>query len=160
MNSRFAGDHPGIPDLRAVVHHLERVVGDVENDVGITERGRAELARQPAPAFHIDDHGIDLAVALRAVERPDGAIVQNAGGFEFGSFLEFTDRLRDPGVVMGAVGIFRNAELGPHLRHTRIFYRGHTLFLAARRYEIERRTFRDLNDRSTSLTAQLGQLHL
>ena len=73
MNAGLAGHDLGGPDLRAVLHHLERIIGDVENDIGVADRGRAEVARQPAPALHVDDHGVDLLVALRAVDGLDGA---------------------------------------------------------------------------------------
>ncbi len=158
--SRLSGHHPGGPDLRAVLHHLERKVRDVENDIGVADRGRAELARQPAPAFHVDDHGVDLAVALRAVDGLDGPVVEHAGGLEFGAFLEFAHGLGDLGVVTGVVGILGDAELGAQLRHARIFHRDRGLLLAACRREFERRSVRDLDHRSIALAAQFGELRL
>src|SRR3954453_12920190 len=101
MDAGLSGDYLGSPDLRTVLHHLERTVGDVENDVSVADRRRAKLARQPAPAFHVDDNRVDLAVAFRAVDRPDGPLVQNAGGLQVGAGLEFAHGLRDPGIVMG-----------------------------------------------------------
>ena len=44
----------------AVLHHPQRVVRDVQHDVGI-----AEIARQPAPALHIGDDGVDHIGAAR-----------------------------------------------------------------------------------------------
>ena len=160
MDAGLSGDHLGGPDLRAVLHHLERIVGDVENDIGVADRGRAELARQPAPAFHVDDHGVDLAVALRAVDGPDGPVVEHAGGLEVGAFLEFAHGLGDLGIVMGVVGVLGDAELGAQLRHARIFHLDRGLLLAARRREFQRRSFRDLDDRPVTLAAQFGELRL
>ena len=37
VNSGLPGDHLGGPDLRPVLHHLERIIGDVENDIGIPD---------------------------------------------------------------------------------------------------------------------------
>ena len=157
---------PGLPvttrvvqTSRAVLHHLEREVGDVEDHVGIAERRRAELARQPAPALHVDDHGVDLAVALRAVDRLDGPVVEHAGRLEVGAFLELAHRRGDLGVVFGVVGVLGDAELGAQLRHARIFRRDRRLLLGGG-LECERRAFGDLHHRSVALTAQFGQLGL
>ena len=106
MNTGLAGHDPRGPDLRAILHHLERIIGDVENDIGVTDRGRAKVAWQPAPTLHIDDHGIDLAVALRAVDHPDGSVIEHAGRLEFGAGLELAHGLGDAGIVMGVVGVF------------------------------------------------------
>src|SRR5882757_10003058 len=105
MRARLAGYHSGGPDLTTVLHHLERIVRNVENDIGVADRGRAELARQPAPALHVDDHGIDLPVALRAIDGPDGLVVEHTGRLEFGALLELAHGLGDLGIVTGVVGI-------------------------------------------------------
>ncbi len=154
------GHHLGGPDLGAVLHHLECIIRDVEDDIGVADRGRAEVARQPAPALHVDDHGVDLPVALRAVDRLDGPVVQHAGRLEFGAFLEFAHGLGDLGVVMGVVGVLGDAELGAQLRHAGIFHRDRGLLLAARRREFQRRAVLDLDHRSVALAAQFGELRL
>ena len=140
---------PGLPVTtrvvqtgRTVLHHLQRIVGDVEDDIGVADRRRAELARQPAPTLHVDDHRVDLPVALRAVDRLDGAVVQHAGGLELGAFLEFAHGVGDLGVVMGVVGVFGDAELCAQLRHARIFRRNRRLLLGAGP-ECKRRSFCD-----------------
>ncbi len=159
MDAGLAGHYPGGPDLSAVLHHLERIVGDVEDDIGVADRGRAEVARQPAPALHVDEHRVDLPVAFRVVDGLDGPFVQHAGGLEIDAFLEFAHGLGDLGVVMGVAGIFGDAELGAQLRHARIFHRDRGLLLAAGR-EFQRRAIGDLDRRPVALAAQFGELRL
>ena len=130
MDARLSGHDPGGPDLRAVLHHLQRVVGDVEDDIGVAERRHAEVTRQPAPALHVHEHGVDLLVALRAVDRGDGAVVEHAGGRNIGVLLEAAHGLGDLGVVVGVVGVFGDAELGAKLRHARVFHHDFRLLLA------------------------------
>ncbi len=48
---------------------LRREVGNVDHHVGL-----AEIARQPAPALHVGDDGVDVAVPAAAVERIDGGL--------------------------------------------------------------------------------------
>jgi len=157
---RLAGHHPGGPDRRAILHHPQRIVGNVENDVSVAQRRRAELARQPAPALHVDDHAIDGAVALRAVDRFHRAIVEHAGSFEIGAVLELAHRFGDLGIVMRIIGILGNAELGAQLRHARIFCDDLRLLLAARRGVFQRRPIGDLHHRALALAAQFGEFLL
>ena len=143
----------------AVLHHLQREVGDVENDIGVAERGRAELAGQPAQAFHVDEHQVDLPVALRAVDGLHRAVVEYAGRVEIDAILEFAHGSGDLGVVFRIVGVVVDAELGAQLRHARIFRRDRALLLGGG-LERERGTFGDLGHRSVALAAQLGELRL
>ena len=160
VNARLSGHHAGGPDLRAMLHHFQRVVGNVEDDIGIADCGRTEVARQPAPALHVSDHDVDLLVALRAVQRPERAAVEHAGGLEVGAFLEFAHGFGDLGVVTGVVGVLRQAELGAQLRHARIFHHAFGLLLSAGRRVFQHRTIADLDHRSVALAAQFGELRL
>ena len=49
----LADDDLGRPHRLAVLHHLQRVVGDVDHHIG-----RADVVRHPAPAFHVGDDGV------------------------------------------------------------------------------------------------------
>ena len=160
MVARLSGHHPGGPDRRTALHHPQRIVGYVENDIGVVERRRAELARQPAPALHVDDHGIDGAIVFRTVDRLDGALVEHAGWFQIGAVLELAHRFGNLGIVTGVVGILGDAELGAQLRHARIFHHDLGLLLAARGRIFQRRTIGDLKHRSIALAAQFGQFLL
>ena len=131
--ARLAGDDAGGPDRRAVLHHLEREVRDVEDHIGVAERRRAELARQPAPALHVDDHVVDLAVALRAVDRLDGPRRRaRRSALRSALRLELAHGGGDLRVVLGVVGVFGDAELRAQLRHARIFRRDRRLLLGVR----------------------------
>ena len=141
-----------------MLHHLQREVGDVENDIGVAERSRAELARQPAQAFQVDEHQIDLTVPLRAVERLHGAVVEHTGRLEIGALLEFSYGGCDLAVVTLIVGVL-DAELGAQLRHAGIFWRDRALLLGGG-LERQCRTLGDMNHRSVTLAAQLGELGL
>ena len=54
---RLAGDDLGLPVQTALVEQAQRVVGHVDDDIVVVVV--AELARQPAPALHVDDDGVD-----------------------------------------------------------------------------------------------------
>ncbi len=159
MRARLAGDDAGGPDLLAALHHLERVVGNVEDDIGIAQRRRAEVARQPAPALHVDHHRVDLLVALGGVERLDRPVVEDAGRLHLGAALEFAHGFGDRRVVAGVAGVLGKAELGAQLRHARIFDDDFRVLLA-RRGVLQRRAVGDLNHRAVALAAQLGELGL
>src|SRR4029077_788871 len=67
-------DHnSGCPNLCAVVHHLERKIGLVDDHIS-----NAEVARVPAPAFHVRDDQIDLLVPDRPIELLDGPRIEVA----------------------------------------------------------------------------------
>ena len=50
MDTGLAGDDTRGPDLGAALHHLQRIVRDIEDHIGLAELRFAEVARQPAPS--------------------------------------------------------------------------------------------------------------
>ena len=108
---------------RAVLHHLQREVGDVEDDIGVAERAapswrgsqRQRSMLTSTVSICRSRFGLLMALTVRSSSTPVG--------LELGAFLEFAHGLGDLGVVMGVVGILGDAELGAQLRHARIFRR-------------------------------------
>ena len=139
----------GLPHLRAVLHHPQGEVGNVDHHVGV-----AEVARQPAPALHVGEDDVDVAVALRPVDRVDRRGGELAARRQMVALLEFLHRLGDGLVVGGVAGVAGDAEALAQQRHARILHRG-------LRHELEHRARRDARRPAAVLGgARLGELRL
>ena len=88
----------------------------------------AEVARQPAPALHGGEDGVELLGAARRVDRLDGRGVQLAGDLDAVGLLELADRHGDRGVVVG-VGFGGETKALAQQRHAGV--RHHGLFALA-----------------------------
>jgi hypothetical protein len=87
----------------------------------------AEIARQPAPALHVDDDGIDwignrVVLLLLAVERAPRIRSERAVVGEIGAGLERLDRVAHGIVVERAVWVFRYFEPLAQRDHTFVFH--------------------------------------
>ena len=94
LRLRLAGDDLGAPDDLVVAHDLERVVGNVEHHIGL-----AEIARQPAPAFHRSGDGVGLLRGGRTVDGGERAAVDHAGRLDVGARLHVFHRVEQRLVV-------------------------------------------------------------
>ena len=115
---RFAGDNLGAPDQTVVAHHPEGVVRNIDHHIGL-----AEIARQPAPTFHIGDHAVDLLSRLdqlRAVDGGERLAIDDAGRLDVGAGLHVLDRVEQRLVIDEVVSVAFNAETLAQCRHTRI----------------------------------------
>ena len=160
MLAGLADDDARGPCLRAVVHQLQGVVGDVEDHIGVAERFRTEFARQPAPALHVGAHDIDLAVVPGAVHGAHGGVIEHAGRFQIVVRLELAHRVSDRRIVALVVGVFRDVELRAQGRHALVFHHHRVRILFRRLDELQRVAFGDVLGGVFREAAQFGELRL
>ena len=121
------------------MHQRKRVVRHVHHDISVFVV--AELARQPAPALHVDEHGVDRIVRLAVyrvaagVERGDGIGAGHAVGVEIGAGLERLDRFDHVVVIERVVLVARDVEPFAQRDHARVLHAGaqHAAFRHAHR---------------------------
>src|ERR1700736_1208695 len=105
MDAGFADHDTRLPDRGAVIVDVQRVVRNVQDDMRL-----AEIARYPAPAFHVGDDDLVVALLALAVERIDGRVGELAAGLEALVLLELGNRVGERLVVEGVVGNGRKTE--------------------------------------------------
>src|SRR5262245_65088275 len=110
-----------------------------------------EIARVPAPAFHVGDDEIDLPVLNRGVERLDCARIEAASFRQFVRLLELSHRRRERSIVGEVGGFPGKSQLLAQEGHARILCRSF-------RVELEQGPVTDLDSRATRLRTHLGKL--
>ena len=147
----LAGDDARGPGLRAVVHHPQREVRNVQHHVGVAELRLAELARQPAPALHVGD-APDRSCGRASGCSSRGCVWLSSTPVAFRSASDWNLRTAAATVSSYCVlsAFSRDAKPRAQLRHARIFHHRHGLLGVLRVLdELQRRAFVDLRRRAS-----------
>ena len=111
----------------AVVHHAQREIGEIDDDIAL-----AEIVRHPAPALQVGEDDVDRLVRLLAVHRFDGLRRQQTCDLQLVLLLILLDRIGER-LVVSAAAVARHIEPCTQFWHPLIL-----------RADLRRRACRDL----------------